>query len=108
MNLTRYEKETIINYNQESDEAEIYTRDEVVMRKMDKLCEEFPDHYRCVKQTSVDKEYRCLRRLVGFKKPIIMTKEQREKAKQRGTEMYEKYLKKKQEEKRAEKNRALN
>ena len=97
MSLTRYEKETIVNYNQESDEADIYTRDEVVMRRLDKLCEKYPDYYRCVGSTSVDKEYRCPKRLVGFKNPVIMTEEQKEEAKKRGRALYEKYLKKKQD-----------
>lgn len=37
MRLSRYEMETIINYNQEEDTAHIYTYDPVLIRRMDKI-----------------------------------------------------------------------
>lgn len=35
MKLTKYEQETIINYNQEEDMAQIYTCDKNLIRKID-------------------------------------------------------------------------
>lgn len=35
--LTKYEKETIINFNQEDDFASVYTCDEAWIRKLDKI-----------------------------------------------------------------------
>lgn len=37
MYLTKYEKETIITWNEESDKAEIYTCSAPIMRKCEKL-----------------------------------------------------------------------
>lgn len=102
-NLTRWEKETIINWNQESDQADVYTRDEAVMRKLDKLCAEYPDLYKKIKETDIDKEYICPKNFIHFKHPSKRTEEQRQAARERGKMIYEKYLKPKQEEKRSEK-----
>lgn len=40
--LTKYEKETIINFNQDEDNASIYTCDEAWIRAMDKLVAKDP------------------------------------------------------------------
>ena len=37
MKLTKYEQETIINYNQEEDMAQIYTCDRNLIRKIEHL-----------------------------------------------------------------------
>ena len=37
MKLTRYEQETIINFNAQDKMATLYTRDPAVMRKVDSL-----------------------------------------------------------------------
>lgn len=39
MALTKYEQETIINYNQEGKEATCFTYDSSLIRKLDSLCE---------------------------------------------------------------------
>ena len=44
--LTRYEMETTINFNAEEGTAVLYTRDKAVMRRLDKLTEEFPEIYK--------------------------------------------------------------
>ena len=43
MRLTRYERETTINFNAGEKEATITTRDRAVIRKLDALATEFPD-----------------------------------------------------------------
>ena len=55
--LTRYEQETIINYNNGDKMISLYTADPVVMKKLDKLVEKYPDAYKLVKQDSVSKTY---------------------------------------------------
>ena len=40
--LTKYEKETIINFNQEETMASIYTCDESIIRQLDKLVKKDP------------------------------------------------------------------
>ena len=46
MRLTRYEQETIINFNAEDKTATLYPRDPAVMRKVDALVIEYPDTYK--------------------------------------------------------------
>ncbi len=45
--LSRYEQETIVNYNAGEQTATLYTRDKAVMRKLDTLVTDFPIHTRC-------------------------------------------------------------
>ena len=52
--LTRYEQETIINFNAGEQTATVYTRDRAVMRKLDRLVAEFPDTYKLTGQTDID------------------------------------------------------
>ena len=46
MKLSRYEQESILNYNAGEQTATLYTRDKAVMRKLDTLVADFPDIYR--------------------------------------------------------------
>lgn len=43
MNLTKYEQETIINYNNEEKTASIFTYDKSLIRKLDKRLTEMSD-----------------------------------------------------------------
>lgn len=43
MNLTKYEQETIINYNNEEKTASIFTYDKPLIRKLDKRLAEMSD-----------------------------------------------------------------
>ena len=43
MNLTKYEQETIINYNNEEKTASIFTYDKSLIRKLDKRLDEMSD-----------------------------------------------------------------
>ena len=43
MKLSRYEQEVVINFNADESEATVYTANPAWMRKMDKLCKEFPE-----------------------------------------------------------------
>lgn len=45
MGYSRIEQETSIVWNEEDKVAVIYTASPVSMRKLDKLCEEFPEEY---------------------------------------------------------------
>ena len=45
---SRYEQETSILWNEEDKTANVYTASPVTMRKLDKMCERFPDDYKCV------------------------------------------------------------
>lgn len=84
MNITRLEQETIVNFNAAEDTASVYTADPVYMRKLDKLCEQFPDTYKFMEELSAkrckeSKTYSMPKRLVKFRPPITreISEEQR-------------------------------
>ena len=60
MKLTRYEQETIVNFNAEEPDAIVYTRDNAVMRQLDTLVTEYPDIFKCIGETDIDKTIQCL------------------------------------------------
>lgn len=85
MALTNIERETIINFNAAEDTAEVYTADPVYIRKLDKLCEQFPDTYKFMAELSAkrckeSKTYLMPKRLVKFWSPVTrkISEEQRE------------------------------
>ena len=80
MNLTKYEQETVINYNAGEQMATVYTADKAVMRKIDALVTEYPEIYRVVSETDVSKEYSMPKSYVSYRKPRKISEEQREKA----------------------------
>lgn len=74
------------------DTATIYTSDRTKFTKLDKLCKELPDVYKCVWVDDVNagdgkpvgKRYQCPAKLVRFGKPIVRSEEQIEAARERG------------------------
>jgi hypothetical protein len=82
-NLTKYEQETIINFNAGEQTATVYTRDKAVMRKLDTLVNEYPDVYKLINVTEYDRTYEMPKLYVKYRKPRQMTDEQREKARER-------------------------
>ena len=83
MKLTRYEQETIINFNAEDKTATLYTRDPAVMRKVDALVIEYPDTFKCIGKTDIDKTYEMPKSAVTFRKPRKLSDEQRNAARER-------------------------
>ena len=69
MKLTRYEQETIINFSAADQTATLYTRDPAVMRKVDALVTEYPDIYKCIGETDIDKTYEMPKSFVSYRKP---------------------------------------
>ena len=82
MKLSRYEQETVVNYNAGEQTATVYTRDKAVMRKLDTLVAEFPDIYKLVEQDEVSKTYSFPKSYVSYRKPRAVSIEQRERARQ--------------------------
>ena len=83
MKLSRYEQETIINFNAGEEMATVYTRDPAVMRRLDALVIEFPEVYRCIGYTDIDKTYEMPKSSVTYRKPRRLSEEQREQARER-------------------------
>lgn len=80
-----YERETIIRWDDGSDEASFYTASPVQMRKMDRLCAEHPESFRVKHEFLTDgevsgKDYTIPKNFVSIRtKPrtVSMTDEQR-------------------------------
>ncbi len=83
MKLSRYEQETIVNYNAGEQTATVYTRDKAVMRKLDTLVADFPDTYKLLGQDEVSKTYSFPKSYVSYRKPRKLSEEQRGQARER-------------------------
>lgn len=83
MKLSRYEQETVINYNAGEQTATVYTRDKAVMRKLDTLVTDFPDTYSLMGQDEVSKTYSLPKSYVSYRKPRKLSVEQRKQAQER-------------------------
>lgn len=82
-NLTKYEMETVVNYNAGEQTATVYTRDKAVMRKLDRFVADYPESYKLIRQTDIDKTYSMPKSYVTYRKPRVVSEEQREQARQR-------------------------
>lgn len=83
MKLSRYEQETIANYNAGEQTATLYTRDKAVMRKLDTLVADFPDTYKLTGQDEVSKTYSFPKSYVSYRKPRKLDEGQRKQARER-------------------------
>lgn len=82
MNLTKYEQETIITYNQEDDTASCFTYDRTLICKLDAMCKKSPSII-VVREGDGCKEYTFPRKWIGIKTPRQLSEEQRQKAAER-------------------------
>ena len=82
MKLSRYEQETIVNFNAGEQTATVYTRDKAVMRKLDTLVDGFSDIYSLNGQDEVSKTYSFPKSYVSYRKPRAVSAKQRERARQ--------------------------
>ena len=82
MKLSRYEQETVVNYNAGEQTATLYTRDKAVIRKLDTLVADFPDIYKLTGQDDISKTYSLPKSYVNYRKPRRISKEQREQARE--------------------------
>lgn len=75
-NLTKYETETYVNFNDEEKEARLCTFNRSWIRRMSKLCLEYPE-FHCVRQTEDYGEY-------TFPKKYFKVRNPRKKATSKG------------------------
>lgn len=83
MRLSRQEQETIINFSAGDQTATLYTRDPVVIRKVDALVIEFSDTFKCIGKTEIDKTYEMPKSAVTYRKPRKLSEEQRDSMRQK-------------------------
>lgn len=83
MKITRYEQETIINFNAEDKIATLYTRDPAVIRKVDSLVNDHPDTFKCIDETDIDKTYEMPKSAITYRKPRNISEANRKAASER-------------------------
>lgn len=76
--ISKYEQETVINFNAGEQTAVVHTRDKAVMRKLDALVIEFPEVYKLVSETDIDKTYSMPKSCVNYRKPRRLDDKYRE------------------------------
>ena len=91
--LSRYEQETVVNYNAGEQTATVYKRFpesfgiRTVMRKLDRLAADFPNTYKLIGQTDIDKTYSLPKSYVSYRKPRKISDKQREQARRKMLEI---------------------
>lgn len=83
MNLTKYERETILNFNEGDRDASVYTHNRPMMRKLEKLAKDHPGECRLYKTThdGQAKEFYVPKswiRIIPPRKSVVLTKEQKQ------------------------------
>lgn len=81
--MINYEKETIINFNDEEKDAIVYTCNRAMMVKMDRLCKKHPDIFRLDRQDEFSKTYSFPKKYASIRNPRIMSEEQKAKVRER-------------------------
>lgn len=74
--LTKYEKETIISFNQDETTANVYTCDEAWIRQMDKLAKNDP-RIQAVGKDEYSKSYLVPKKAVKVRMPRTISDEKR-------------------------------
>ncbi len=64
------------------EKAELYTRDPAIIRQLDSLVTEYPDTFKCVGETDIDKTYVMPKTAVTYRKPRRISEAKREQARQ--------------------------
>ena len=75
MKLSKYEQETIIDFNVAESDAVVFTRDKAVIRKLAVLVTNFPEVYKCIGETDIDKTYSMQKQYVSYRKPRRISEE---------------------------------
>jgi hypothetical protein len=91
--LTYEEQETSVNISAADKIASIYTCIPAHIRKLDKLCEKYPDHYKLETQDQYSRTYLVPKKLIRFCSPAakkILTEEQKEILRERMRRIHQK------------------
>lgn len=92
--LTSFERETIMTYNNAEGEANVYTLNLSMRRKILQLATEYPDEVKILHQAEDMVEATVPKSWVKIRPPRKLTDEQREALVERGRALAEKYVKK--------------
>lgn len=78
-NLTNYEKETILNYNDEEKDGTVYSCNAAMIRRMDRLAAQYPDEVKQFREDEVSKSYYVPKGWIKVNPPkkIVLSDEQK-------------------------------
>lgn len=79
MNLSRYEKETVINFNDEEKKAIVYTCNSKLIEKLISYCDKHKDKFKLICQDKISATFEIDKKLISIRQPRIYTDEQKEK-----------------------------
>ena len=68
MDLTKYERETVVVFNEAESDAELYTCSQVMMRKMDELVKN-DSRFSVIEEDEVSKTYKFPKKYFKVRKP---------------------------------------
>ena len=78
MKIMKELRKTALNWDNDSDEVIISTSESHIKNKLDRLCTQYPEHYKFRNGDDLYKNYICTNKnLIRFSKPKILTDEQR-------------------------------
>ena len=69
MNLTRYEQETIILFNEEESTATVFTYNKKLMKKLQSWSEKYPEKYKLERQDKYSKTFILPKRYITVRSP---------------------------------------
>jgi len=78
MGLSKYEKETIVSFNEEEPTATIYTCHKPLIRKLDRFCDRNTS-FSVKRQDEYSKTYQIPKRFISFRFPMEISDELRAK-----------------------------
>ena len=77
-------REAAINWIDEENEVTISTSESHIKNRLDKLCKDYPKHYKFKSESGDYKNYIVLdKKLIKFRKPIILSDEKKEERSER-------------------------
>lgn len=87
--MTKYEQETIINFNEDEKTASVYTYNKQLKIKLDKLCKEYPQEFSLrTKDNTGSKTYIIPKRYVSIRGPRKLSEQQKNDMKKRGSNIH--------------------
>jgi uncharacterized protein YsxB (DUF464 family) len=87
MKISLYEQETIINYNQEEQDADVYTYDEKLIKKLKECCKNYPEKFKFCKSEGEAHYFKVHKKYISIKSPKNISEKQKANLKERAETM---------------------
>ena len=82
MAISKYERETNINFNDDELNSTVYTCNKLLIRKLDKYCQVYPNDFKLIIKDEFGSTYKVSKKLITIRKPTKkrnLTEEQKQK-----------------------------